>query len=178
MNRRISIAMTAILFFLTGLHANAQTVTDTASGKPKVTPIVLDGKLSGVFNHSFFGDGGHHATVTTGNFAKFKMPFELPEGLWMVNLSTVLTHKNAQLRIWIETTEGSSESFFMNGFNTGPDWQTININHWFSGVKADKTKRAELVFIVSAVQGTTVEVEQIFNNISAFKIKKVYKNAE
>jgi hypothetical protein len=70
------------------------------------------------FFHSWTLTGSEQGTAIQQQPLIYRMPNEIPKGKWLINVKTTVSYKNGQLRTWIDTGQGISESAFMNGYST------------------------------------------------------------
>lgn len=137
---------------------------------------VLEGRIGKKFFHTWALEGGEHGTATASAPLVYRIPVEIPIGKWIINVNTTVSHKNGQLRMWIETDQGISESAFMNGYNTNDIWQTFTFSHFFCGVETKTTVRANMVLVLTVGKSSTsAELGSISHVITGFQLKKATK---
>jgi hypothetical protein len=171
------------IFLFTGCKT-AQIISDSKASS-FLTPFdttkaamlpVLEGKLGKKFFHAWTLTGGEQGTATNQRPFIYRLPIEIPIGKWLINVNTTVSHRNGQLRMWIETDQGVSESAFMNGYSTGDGWQTFTLSHFFSGVETKSSIQANIVLVLTVGKNaSSAELGSVSHVITGFQMKKASK---
>ncbi len=174
MSRQIIFCIIFFTFLQPVFPVSAQQ-TDSLMNKSGL-PAILEGKLDGKFIHQWSGRGGDHGSTNTSEPVVDRDNIYLPNGNWMIFVSSHINHMNGQFQMQLECDGELSEPIYLNGRGTNNQWETITLANCFSGIKVHDNKPVQIVIRMSkSGSSTTATLGDIFHYITAFKIKKVHK---
>lgn len=141
-------------------------------------PPILEGKLDGKFIHQWSVRGGDHGSTSTSAFVVDRDNIYLPNGNWMIFVSSHINHMNGQFQMQLECDGEFSEPVYLNGRGTNNQWETITIANCFSGIKVHDNKPVQIVIRMNrGGSSSSATLGDIAHYITAFKIKKIHKTA-